>query len=358
MYLLMNFSPDYYRALLSRLLPRTALLSAFAAAAAYGIGSAVPMVSAVVAAITALIAVRPTLHASIQEALRQVLGVVIGAVVAFAALELVGFSVVALFAAILVCFLVAGWLKIGEDGALAVGVTVILVVGPHFNTVSIETRLFGVVLGSLIALITSYFARPGTPHARALADATTQGDRSAKLLLDVADRLALQHGPVSAVVAQDWLDQAEDIQQQIDRIAVAAEDAVEGAQWSPLIRREEATAVLAQVRITESTAVAVVSICQDLRAMAYLQQPLPETVAVTIGKTLSATADAIGQQSTTARGNPSRPLNDDTGTLRVVRRARGDAVSVVRDLDETGPLLLGGALLRDLDKITKTLSGQ
>jgi len=123
MYLLMKFSPDSFRARLSRLLPRTALLSALAAAAAYGIGSAMPMVSAVVAAITALIAVRPTLHASIQEALRQVLGVVIGAVVAFAALELVGFSVVALFAAILVCFLVAGWLRIGDDGALAVGLT-------------------------------------------------------------------------------------------------------------------------------------------------------------------------------------------------------------------------------------------
>src|SRR5438034_9109436 len=137
----------------SRPYVRLAVLSAAAAAAAYGIGSVLPMVSPVVAGVTALIAVRPTLHASMQEALRQVLGVVIGAAVAFGSLEMVGFSVVSLFVALVVCFVVAAWLGLGEDGATAVAVTVVLVVGPHFSTEAIEARLSGVVVGSLVALL-------------------------------------------------------------------------------------------------------------------------------------------------------------------------------------------------------------
>ncbi len=358
MYMVMNSPTRLAASYLSRPVVRTAVLSAAAAAVGYGIGSVLTPVSPVVAAVTALIAVRPTFHASVQEAMRQVLGVIIGAVVAFAALKFIGFSVVALFAALLACFVVAGWLKIGEEGAVAVGVTVILVVGPHFNTEAIETRLFGVLAGSLVALVVSFFARPGAPHERALAEIVLQAEASSRLLTTIAGSLAAQDKPVAEPMARQWLDQARTILRTTVEIRLDAQDAVDGSQWSPMIDPAEAVAVLNQVRMTESAAVTVVSLCQDLVALAHLGHPLPASVRSSLSVVLSATANAMAQQSETALHHPAQALDDDTGPVRVVQTTRREAVSEVRNLDDTGSLLLGGAMLRDLERISRTLSGK
>lgn len=357
MYLVMKSLIRLLSSIVSRPIVRTALLSAAAAALAYGIGSALAPVSAVVAAITALIAVRPTFHASVQEALRQVLGVVIGAGVALAALKLIGFSAIALFAALLACFVVASWLKIGADGAVAVGVTVILVVGPHVNTEAVETRVYGVLVGSLVALVTSFFARPGAPHERALAAIVAQAEASSKLLGAIATSMQDQQGPVAEATARQWLDQSRAILRSTREILLDAQDAVDGAQWSPLIAPSEALAVLDQVRMTESAAVTVVSLCQDLVAVAHLGQPLPGRVRASLSVVLAATADAIDAQSRSALLRPAQTLSDDTGPVRVVNTTRREAFTEVRGLDDTGSLLLGGAMLRDLERISRTLSG-
>ena len=335
---------------------RLAVLSAVAAAIAYGLGSMSPRISPVVAGVTALITVRPTFHASVQEALRQTLGVVLGAVFAFAALEVIGFSGVALFVTIFAAFLTAHLLRLGEEGAVAVGVTVILVVGPHFNTEAIETRLFGVLVGSLIALVVSYFTRPGTPHGRALAEVVTEGERISVLLTGIGQTLATRQGNIPRTLAVDWLAEAEDILVSTLQIRHAAQDAVAGARWSPMIGHAEAHAVLTQVRIIEGTAITVVSMCRDL-VVAAEHHPMPMALATSLSDVFLATAGAVTNQSGTARQHPSEPLADHTGPIRVVSRTRKEATTHVRGLEDTQPLLLGGSLLRDTQRITEILTG-
>jgi uncharacterized membrane protein YccC len=337
---------------------RLAVLSAAAAAVAYGLGTVLPLVSPVVAAVTALITVRPTLYASMQEGLRQVLGVIIGAVVAFFAMMLVGHSALALFLAIVGCFVAARCLRLGEEGAAAVGVTVILVVSPHFSTEATETRVFGVLVGSLLALLTSYFTRPGSPHGRALAAVVGEAERTSALLERIARTLSGRRGHVPGPVAQLWLDQAEEILARTVVARHAAQDAAAGARWSPMTDRQGTHAVLEQVRITERTIVALVSMCRDLLAAADRDEPLDEGLAASLSDVLLATAAAIGQQSQTARSHPAETLDELTGPIRVARRARSDAAGHVRHLDDTRPLLLGGSLLRDAEKITEVLSGR
>ncbi|MDA8435001.1 MAG: aromatic acid exporter family protein [Actinomycetales bacterium] len=337
---------------------RVAVLSAGAAAAAYGLGSLSPHVSAVVAAITALVSVRPTFHSSLREALRQVLGVVIGAVFAFAALELVGASVLALFGAIVACFITASILRLGEEGAVAVGVTVILVVGPQFSTLAIEARLFGVVVGSALALVVSYFTRPGTPHGRALADVVELGERASALLTGIGTALADREGHLAAVLADRWLAEAEDILARTTETKHLAEDAVAGARWSPMIGHAEAQAVLAQVKLTEATAITLVGMCRDLQVAAGRDSAMPPGMATSLSHVLLATAGAITEQAETARGNPAETLDDDAVVMGAATRTRKQAASVVRGLDDTRPLLLGGSLLRDTEKITEILSGR
>lgn len=350
--------PRRLRALAGRPYVRLAVLSAAAAAVAYGIGSMSPHVSAVVAGITALISVRPTFHASVQEALRQVLGVVVGGVFAYVMVELLGFSIVAIFLAMLVCFAAARVLRIGEEGAAAVGVTVILVLGPTFNPDAVETRLLGVVVGSLVALVSSFFTRPGTPHGRALSEVVAQEQRCAGLLTSIAASLRTSRGYVGELAARSWLAEAEDVLARTVEIRAAAEDAVEGARWSPMIGREEAAAVLQQVRIAERTAMTAVGMCRDLLAAADDTGPMPAGLAAALSEVLLATAGAITVQSEGARVHPAETLDSGTGPVGAVARSRREAVAEVREVEDTRPLLLGGSLLRDSQKITDILSGR
>lgn len=337
---------------------RLAVLASAAAAISYGLGSVLPHVSAVVAGITALIGVRPTFHASVQEGLRQVLGVVIGALTGFLALQLVGFSAVALFVALVAAFATARLLRLGEEGAVAVGVTVILVIGPAFHSAAVETRLLGVVLGSLVALVVSYVVRPGTPHGRALDDTVEQGRRVSELLTTIGRAIADGEGRVPGPLAARWLAEAEDILARTAEVRADADDAVSGARFSPLIRRSEAQAVLAQARTTEATAITLVSMCRDLWLASDHEAALPSGIAGSISDVLLATAHAVTEQSDAARRAPAEPLDDSTGPVRVASRTRAQAASQVRRLDETQPLLLGGSLLRDTEKITDLLSGR
>jgi uncharacterized membrane protein YgaE (UPF0421/DUF939 family) len=333
---------------------RLAVLSAAAAAVAYALGVATPHVSAVVAAITALVTVQPTFHASMKEALRQVAGVVFGATLAFAAIQLVGYSALSLLATIIG---LARVLRLGEEGAAAVAVTVILVVGPQFSTEATEARLFGVLLGSALALVTSYFIRSGTPEGRALADLVVQSDRTAELMATMAERLPDPTGSVPRWVVRRWRDEAEDILQSVVAIRQSAQDAVAGSRWSPAIDRQRAEAVLRQARITERTASTLVSMCRDLVVAAERDEPFNPGLASSLSAVLQATAEAIGQQSKQARDHPAEPLAELTGPIKVARSARTDAAAHVRHLDDTRPLLLGGSLLRDAEKISEALSG-
>ena len=343
------------RALLRRDYLRLAVLSALAAAVAYGIGAALPMVSPVVAAITALISVRPTFHASLRESLLQVLGVVVGAGVALVAFAALGWSALALGIALLAVFGVARLLRLGEEGAVAVGVTVILVAGPRLDAEAVETRLLGVLLGCAVALLASFVRRPGTPHERALAALVDQADAASALLARAAEGLAADNG-VDADAAREDLAAAQRILAETLRLRAEAQEAVHASRWTPMADRDEAVAVLAQARITEAIAVTLVSMCRDLLAASQRRAALPDPVAASLSQVLADTAGAIGRQAASARARPAMRLPEETGPVPRTSASRREATVAVRGLDDTMPLLLGGALLRDSETITELLT--
>lgn len=336
---------------------RMTLLTATAVTAAYTFGLLFPAANPQIAAITALVTVRPTFHESVREGLRQVLGVVLAGLVALLMLKTFGFSVLVLAVSIIASYIAARLLRLGEEGAGAIGVSVILVVGPTFTADLVETRFLGVGVGALFALLASLHTKPGTPHQRALDAVTRQADRIAALLTEMADTLAHRDGRLDPGAAARWLDTAIDIQNRVVGIRAAAQDAVTGAAWSPLIARADAEAVLAQVRITQATVTTLLNICRDLQAAADAPA-LPGELAGSLSQVLRATADVVAEQAWTARVTPSEPLPETAELVVAVTETRDEAVDVVRALDDTQPLLLGGSLLRDTEKITDLLSGR
>jgi len=336
---------------------RFIFLAALAATLAFAFGTLIPIVSAPVAAITALIAVRPTFHESAQEGFRQVVGVVVGGISAYVMIQIFGVSPIVVFAAVAASFIVAKLLRLGDEGAITTGVTVILVIGFTLDPLEVEYRLLGVFVGCLMALLVSLYTRPGTPHQRALDETLSQADRVSQLLGTIAAGLPADGSKVPPEIAERWMEEAENIVRASEKARASAENALAGSRWSPLLPKVEAKAVLDQAGITYATAITVTNICRDIMLSSSREENLPAELVDSLSDVLQATAEVVSEQTEQARENPAEPLPKDSEFIATARETKREAVSTLRDIDETQPILIGGSLLRDATKISDTLTG-
>ncbi len=286
----------------------------------------------------------------------QIIGVLIGGTVAFLTIKFIGFNSIVVLFAIFTCFVTARLLRLGEEGAIALGITLILVIGPRTESGAlgtIETRFMGVLLGASLAIVVSYFVRQGTPQSRALHAGLTQSIALASLLNRISKKLALESDAITRTMSVTWLREAKKIVEELVDITEAAEGAVAGSQWSPIIDREEAKAVLRQVQKTKITAETVVNICRELDLTFSSSDKLPKTLAVALAGVLTTTAHSILDQAEIAEEDPSAALDKDDDDFEAQRQ---NTISELRHLDETQPLLIGGSILRDAEKINDLLT--
>lgn len=325
-----------------------AFFASLAASLAYGIAVIVPNVSAVVASITALLSVRATFHETIQEGVRQLIGTLLGAGMGVALLAFFDFSPIVLFIALMTAYLVGRLLKLGDEGGLSIGVTVILVMGMHMNNDQVESRFLGVVLGAVLALAFSFYVSRGTPQSRTLQKSLNYSREISVLLNDIsgamhkrADGLSI---PQSLVM--QWLNQAEEVQRNLEVLIKESEGVIAGSKWSPLVKREEAEQVAAQCRIAYSISITVVGMCRTL-VSSDETLPLDNELAERLGYMLGAAAEAVEGQAQSAAASPAVTLASSAPTLQALSEARTATKDHVKDIEETGALLLGSALLQD-----------
>jgi uncharacterized membrane protein YccC len=354
-----------YRAtalLLSHPYARLALLASLSGVIAFWIGSLLGPGSGMVAAITALVSIRPTFHDSVLESVRQVGGTLLGAGTALALTYLLGgYSPLVLFGALLASYGVSRLLRLGDGGALSIAVTVVLVTGGNMDTTAVELRFLGVIIGVLIALLASLYTLAGTPTSRALDATLAHADRLATLLGDISDVLQQRASggrrvPPSQVT--DWLDDLDGIHRDLAVIEQDAQAAVDGAAWSPLLKRSEAEQVLTQVRLTQATCTLVTGMCRDLLIGAQDTQPLPRDLVHSLSGMFGSLSDVVSQQAETAKDSPAETIAEQAGPVVDFEEAAGAAVQNLKDIDATAPLLLGGSLLQDGEKISRLMTGR
>jgi len=83
---------------------------------------------------------------------------------------------------------------------------------------------------------------------------------------------------------------------------------------------------------------------------------MPASLAVSLSEVFAAAADAIVDQSEAARDNPAEILDHQNAPVQALTSTRRVAVRQVRSLDDTQPMLLGGALLADAETIEDLLT--
>lgn len=336
---------------------RVGIFASLSSATAYTIAVFLPWVDAPVAAIIGLAALKPTFHATLRESFQQIMGTVIGAVFGLALVGLLGFNVFTLIIMITISFLVAWWLKLGEVGAITIGLTLILVTGPLSNLASIEARLFGVILGSLTAIVASYFILPGTPQERTTDASLRISNEASSILKVMATRLGERENKISLEETTLWQGQLEALISQLVDLRKDAEDAVEGSRWSPLIQKKEALEALRYVENTEQTTLTVYNICNDMANAIQQEHLLPDAVAVNISQMLLTAATGMKKKPTKRR---KKKTSIETGEVPIdvseeFNAKKDKAIDSIKNVDDTQAITLGGSLIQDATKLKKNI---
>lgn len=338
---------------------RLAILSTLAASISFAIGSVMTSVSAVTAAITALVSIKPTFHATAQEAVRQILGTIIGALLAFLLISFTGgFSAITLGIITGFCFLLAKLLKLGQNEAIVLAITIYLVAGFGMGTEAIEVRFLGVIFGSLIGLLASLYALPGTPTTRALDTTLEHADRLAEILNEISELITHPKTTKIQTKVTEYLEETQQILRDLETTQTETEEAVTGAKWSPMLRKEDAEHVLHQVKTTSSMARIIIGMCHDLLLAVENTEPLPPAIKENLSEVFSSLSEAISEATLTVKDDPSASLSVESEPLANLAEASQQTVQQLRSLDETAPLLLGGSILKDSEKIEKLLTGK
>lgn len=314
---------------------RHSIIAALTATAAFTVSHSTPLVSEPVATITALVTLRATFHESAQETARQIVGAGLGAIVAFLGLFFIRTPTVTFFVTILCTFAIARLLRLGIEGAVPMAVTLVLVFGPDFSIQAVESRLAGIVVGTVFGLVGSLFVRKGTPTRRLHSSIRTYSSRLESLMMEMSGTLARRQGDTHTARIEEWSVEAEAIQSALVDLRQSADEAVDGAKWSPLITRTEAEEARDEVVALQAIAEGVVGTCADLLAVKQDDRAHLSDVAVPVAEVIAAAAAGISG-------------DDPTGEFAAVRKA---AAREVLSLDDTQAIILGGAMIRKMEKV-------
>ena len=317
---------------------RLAVLTAAAATVAYVIGGALALVDPVPAAITAVVATRATFHHAAKEALFQVIGVVAGSAVAFAAISLIGFGPATIAILVLASFGIIRLLQVADPrsapyAAMAVAVTVMLVIGAHTSPEGALERFLGVMVGGACALVASYFTSRGKPVGRAEVELSSIQNELAELLNDVAQGVQMTLTPE---ITRTWFDKAVRLRDETMRLAVAVEDVRDHRRWSPAIHEFDLRELEQQLRVTQVMAARVLSIASDLNHL------ITERPAAGSSHELSPLAQVFAAAAATIADPTTGSAASETSIHQALQAA-----------DDTASMVMLGGLVGHAQRITR-----
>lgn len=342
-----------YKTIYTAYAVRVTVFGTLSAIVAYFIGSLIPFVSPVIAAILALSAIKPTFYDTVRESIRQVVGTFFGAIFGMIFIALFGFNLLTLSIIIVIAFATGWLLRLRAEGGITIAATVILVSGPLLGDIeSIEERLFGVILGTLCALVASYLIMPSYPHKRILQTTLEEGEKIGKLLKKIAKRFP--QDKISTEEAENWIIEintiTDDVKNNREKIRATLKD----AKWAPMLRKKDVENVVDQVGITMNNANNVRSICEAIYKAVENNATIPSKVKEDISVMLLEAAKGIKTQNKLAFKEPAEKISVEQ--TEYIKNKRKKLASEIKNIEDTQAILLSGTLLHETTNIKDSIS--
>ena len=325
-----------------------AACTAWVAALLLGIPAPVP------AAVGAVITVALSLNRSIRTGLSLVGATAAALVVAFALYQWWGLHVWTVGVLVVVSLVIGRLMRLGPEGSLQIPVTALFVyfMGEALTDDVIIARIAATLLGVAIGLVFSFVAHPERPEERITEQLSEIGGRLGALLVEMGE---VSDDSLNRRQATEWLTQARSLAVETRHLGEEIDSLGLGKRFSVGSERAVGRAILEQHALLQQTSDHVNTIARGLfDATSRGAVRLPHGV----GQLLSSTGEALSVHAVSI----DRAMNDGPSTgvmeaLEVVEEERSRPVAELKEMDDTGALLLGGALVNQVDQMAKRLAG-
>lgn len=326
-----------------------AACTAWVAALLLGIEAPVP------AAAGAVITVALSLNRSMRTGLSLVGATAAALVVAFALYQWWGLHVWTVGVLVVVSLVIGRIMRLGPEGSLQIPVTALFVyfMGEALTDDVIVTRIVATLLGVAIGLVFSFIAHPERPEERVTERLSEIGGRLGTLLSAMGD---VSGDRLTRRQATEWLTEARTLAVETRHLGEEIEELGLGRRFSVGSERAVGRAILEQFSLLQQTSDHVNSIARGLfDATSRGAVRLPEGV----GQMLSSTGEALSVHADSLEralvdGDPATGV---LAALEVVEEERTRSVAELKEIDDTGALLLGGSLVNEVDQMAKRLAG-
>lgn len=325
-----------------------AACAAWVAALLLGIPAPVP------AAVGAVITVSLSLNRSMRSGLSLVGATAAALVVAFALYQWWGLHVWTVGVLVMVSLIIGRLMRLGPEGSLQIPVTALFVyfMGEALTDDVVVARIIATLLGVAIGLVFSFIAHPERPEERITEQLSEIGGRLGALLVEVG---AVPDDSLTRRQATQWLTEARALAVETRHLGEEIDDLGLGKRFSMGSERAIGRAIVEQFALLQQTSEHVNTIARGLfDATSRGAVRLPHGV----GQMLSSTGEALSVHADSL----DRALSDGPSTgvmaaLDVVEEERSRSVAELKEMDDTGALLLGGALVNQVDQMAKRLAG-
>ena len=343
------------RAVYNRYTVRVIVLSILSVLAAYNIAFLFKdWINPTIAGVLSLTAIKSTFHDTVKESIKQIVGTTVGAIVGVLFINWLGFNSLTLSIIIVASFAIGWAMRLKAEGSLTIAAMVLLVNGPLMtNFQSLEQRVFGVILGSLCALIASMFIVTSNPHKVVLQSSVKSSRETYKLMKLIANKF-INVETIKIKEAKLWFATMEVIVANISEDREQIRIILTDAKWSPLLSKTDVEDVLFQVRIAKRNAEALRSIIESIIHHLTNGIILSDKVSKDIGKLLYETSEAMKKQNKLALTEPAEYLPNEDVTAMRERQAK--VANEMKKIDDTETLLLSGTLLHEITKIRNTIT--
>jgi uncharacterized membrane protein YgaE (UPF0421/DUF939 family) len=156
---------------------------------AYFFGSLIDSNAGVVASILALITLRTSLQKSINEGIGHLFATIIGIIFSLLISFIELFQFISISISIIISFLVSKFLKLGNDAVINISITMLIILAPGGGANAFYDRLFGTIIGVIIAIFASFFMLKSNPISRTNKLVANQLEECADLLNKIAEDL-------------------------------------------------------------------------------------------------------------------------------------------------------------------------
>jgi hypothetical protein len=330
-------------------------VTALAACAAWTAAVLVGIPTPVPAAVGAVITVALSLNRSLRMGFSLVGATAAALLVAFALYQWWGIHVWTVGVLVVVSLVIGRAMRLGPEGSLQIPVTALFVyvMGEALTDDLIVARIIATLLGVAIGLAFSMVAHPERPEERMTEQLSDLGGRLGALLVDMGD---LSGDRLARRQATEWLTEARSLAVETRHLGEEIEELGLGRRLSVGSERAVGRAIVDQYALLQQTSDHVNSIARGLfdatsRGAVRLPQGVGQMLTST-GEALTVHADAMGR--VIADGDPATGVLE---ALDVVEEERTRSVAELKNIDDTGALLLGGSLVSEVDQMAKRLAG-